>query len=159
MSASDVPPLGTQPTWTWMRRVQSPSDRRIQSSTVCLFPTLGDSGVLPRADCAARGGGVDYGHIDPWLQLSTVDLKTRGNIQIYAVFWCNFDPPRPGELTEVKKKRRTGSWCRLVSLVVFKISMLNFMGVINGTAAIQTNVSCTCNCKRSTSFQSMEISK
>lgn len=37
--------------------------------------------------------------------------------------------------------------------------MLNFMGVINGTAAIQTNVSCTCNCKRSTSFQSMEITQ
>ncbi|XP_035244653.1 protein TMEPAI isoform X1 [Anguilla rostrata] len=37
--------------------------------------------------------------------------------------------------------------------------MLNFMGLINGTAAIQTNVSCTCNCKRSTSFQSMEITQ
>ncbi|XP_029551003.1 protein TMEPAI-like isoform X2 [Salmo trutta] len=37
--------------------------------------------------------------------------------------------------------------------------MFNFMGLINGTAAIQTNVSCTCNCKRSTSFQSMEITQ
>ncbi|KAL4655745.1 hypothetical protein GN956_G6121 [Arapaima gigas] len=37
--------------------------------------------------------------------------------------------------------------------------MFNFMGLKNGTAAIQTNVSCTCNCKRSTSFQSMEISQ
>ncbi|KAJ7998829.1 hypothetical protein DPEC_G00209030 [Dallia pectoralis] len=37
--------------------------------------------------------------------------------------------------------------------------MFNFMGLINGTEAIQTNVSCTCNCKRSTSFQSMEISQ
>ncbi|XP_066558212.1 protein TMEPAI isoform X2 [Amia ocellicauda] len=36
--------------------------------------------------------------------------------------------------------------------------MLNFMG-LNGTAAIQTNVSCTCNCKRSTSFHSMEITQ
>lgn len=33
------------------------------------------------------------------------------------------------------------------------------MGLINGTATIQTNVSCTCNCKRSTSFQSMEITQ
>ncbi|KAG7478237.1 hypothetical protein MATL_G00078390 [Megalops atlanticus] len=37
--------------------------------------------------------------------------------------------------------------------------MLNFMGLMNGTSAIQTNVSCTCNCKRSTSFQSMEITQ
>nr|XP_046174309.1 protein TMEPAI-like isoform X1 [Oncorhynchus gorbuscha] len=37
--------------------------------------------------------------------------------------------------------------------------MFNFMGLINGTAAIQTNVSCTCNCKPSTSFQSMEITQ
>ncbi|KAI1899936.1 hypothetical protein AGOR_G00067060 [Albula goreensis] len=37
--------------------------------------------------------------------------------------------------------------------------MLNLMGLINGTTAIQTNVSCTCNCKRSTSFQSMEITQ
>lgn len=34
--------------------------------------------------------------------------------------------------------------------------MLNLMGVLNATAA---NVSCTCNCKRLTSQQSMEISK
>ncbi|XP_023651213.1 protein TMEPAI [Paramormyrops kingsleyae] len=37
--------------------------------------------------------------------------------------------------------------------------MFNLMGLKNGTAAIQTNVSCTCNCKRSTSFQSMEITQ
>ncbi|XP_056130333.1 protein TMEPAI isoform X2 [Lampris incognitus] len=38
--------------------------------------------------------------------------------------------------------------------------MLNFMGVLNATTtAVQTNVSCTCNCKRSTSFQSMEITQ
>lgn len=34
--------------------------------------------------------------------------------------------------------------------------MLNLMGVLNATAA---NVSCTCNCKRYTSFQSMEITQ
>lgn len=34
--------------------------------------------------------------------------------------------------------------------------MLNLMGVSNATAA---NVSCTCNCKRLTSLQSMEISE
>lgn len=34
--------------------------------------------------------------------------------------------------------------------------MLNLMGVLNATAA---NVSCTCNCKRYTSLQSMEISE
>lgn len=34
--------------------------------------------------------------------------------------------------------------------------MLNLMGVLNTTAA---NVSCTCNCKRYTSLQSMEISE
>ncbi|XP_038552879.1 protein TMEPAI isoform X1 [Micropterus salmoides] len=34
--------------------------------------------------------------------------------------------------------------------------MLNLMGVLNATA---TNVSCTCNCKRYTSLQSMEITQ
>ncbi|KAM9860262.1 protein TMEPAI [Aulostomus maculatus] len=34
--------------------------------------------------------------------------------------------------------------------------MLNLMGVLNATA---TNVSCTCNCKRFTSLQSMEITQ
>ncbi|KAL7825674.1 hypothetical protein SRHO_G00334120 [Serrasalmus rhombeus] len=37
--------------------------------------------------------------------------------------------------------------------------MLSFMGVRNGTADFQTNVSCTCNCKRSTSYQSMTITQ
>ncbi|XP_062327275.1 protein TMEPAI isoform X2 [Osmerus eperlanus] len=142
-----------------MRRVQSPSDRRIQSSTVCLFPTLGDSGVLPRADCAARGGGVDYGHNRPLTSALNCRLKDEETSKSTRFFDAISIRLGPAESTEVKKKRRTGSWCRLVSLVVFKISMLNFMGVINGTAAIQTNVSCTCNCKRSTSFQSMEITQ
>ncbi|XP_041635856.1 protein TMEPAI isoform X2 [Cheilinus undulatus] len=35
--------------------------------------------------------------------------------------------------------------------------MLNLMGVLNATAA--ANVSCTCNCKRFTSLQSMEITQ
>ncbi|XP_074533909.1 protein TMEPAI isoform X1 [Halichoeres trimaculatus] len=35
--------------------------------------------------------------------------------------------------------------------------MLNLMGVLNATAA--ANVSCTCNCKRLTSLQSMEITQ
>ncbi|XP_060897804.1 protein TMEPAI isoform X1 [Labrus mixtus] len=35
--------------------------------------------------------------------------------------------------------------------------MLNLMGVLNATAA--ANVSCTCNCKRYTSLQSMEITQ
>lgn len=35
--------------------------------------------------------------------------------------------------------------------------MLNLMGFLNATAA--ANVSCTCNCKRYTSLQSMEISE
>lgn len=34
--------------------------------------------------------------------------------------------------------------------------MFNLMGVLNATAA---NVSCTCNCKRYSSLQTMEISK
>lgn len=33
------------------------------------------------------------------------------------------------------------------------------MGLMNGTTDTHTNVSCTCNCKRSTSFQSMAISE
>ncbi|XP_066522101.1 protein TMEPAI isoform X2 [Hoplias malabaricus] len=37
--------------------------------------------------------------------------------------------------------------------------MFSFMGLINGTVDIQTNVSCTCNCKRSTSYQSMAITQ
>ncbi|XP_056461903.1 protein TMEPAI [Gadus chalcogrammus] len=38
--------------------------------------------------------------------------------------------------------------------------MFNLMGVVNATTpALQTNDSCTCNCKRSTSFQSMELSQ
>ncbi|KAA0712672.1 hypothetical protein E1301_Tti004829 [Triplophysa tibetana] len=35
--------------------------------------------------------------------------------------------------------------------------MFGFMGLMNGTTDTHTNVSCTCNCKRSTSFQSMAI--
>jgi len=37
--------------------------------------------------------------------------------------------------------------------------MFSFMGLMNGTTDTHTNVSCTCNCKRSTSFQSMAISE
>lgn len=37
--------------------------------------------------------------------------------------------------------------------------MFSFMGLMNETADTHTNVSCTCNCKRSTSFQSMAISE
>ncbi|XP_031423618.1 protein TMEPAI isoform X2 [Clupea harengus] len=35
--------------------------------------------------------------------------------------------------------------------------MFNSMGLINDTTGIHTNVSCSCNCKHSTSFQSTEI--
>ncbi|XP_016095414.1 protein TMEPAI-like isoform X1 [Sinocyclocheilus grahami] len=37
--------------------------------------------------------------------------------------------------------------------------MFSFMGLMNGTSDTHTNVSCTCNCKRSTSFQSMAITQ
>ncbi|XP_063071280.1 protein TMEPAI isoform X2 [Engraulis encrasicolus] len=37
--------------------------------------------------------------------------------------------------------------------------MFNSMGLINETTGIQTNVSCSCNCKHSTSSQSTEISQ
>ncbi|XP_056316668.1 protein TMEPAI [Danio aesculapii] len=37
--------------------------------------------------------------------------------------------------------------------------MFSFMGLTNGTTDTLTNVSCTCNCQRSTSFQSMAISQ
>ncbi|XP_052456423.1 protein TMEPAI-like isoform X1 [Carassius gibelio] len=38
--------------------------------------------------------------------------------------------------------------------------MFSFMGLMNGTTDTHTNVSCTCNCKRScTSFQSMAITQ
>ncbi|XP_051569087.1 protein TMEPAI-like isoform X2 [Myxocyprinus asiaticus] len=37
--------------------------------------------------------------------------------------------------------------------------MFSFMGLMNGTTDTHTNVSCTCDCKRSTSFQSMAITQ
>uniref|UniRef100_A0A8C1L1V7 Prostate transmembrane protein, androgen induced 1 n=1 Tax=Cyprinus carpio TaxID=7962 RepID=A0A8C1L1V7_CYPCA len=37
--------------------------------------------------------------------------------------------------------------------------MFSLMGLMNGTTDTHTNVSCTCNCKRSTSFQSMAITQ
>ncbi|XP_041945759.1 protein TMEPAI isoform X1 [Alosa sapidissima] len=37
--------------------------------------------------------------------------------------------------------------------------MFNSMGLINDTTGIHTNVSCSCNCKHTTSFQSTEISQ
>ncbi|KAL1272214.1 hypothetical protein QQF64_028076 [Cirrhinus molitorella] len=56
--------------------------------------------------------------------------------------------------------RREASAVRPFSASIREVSsMFSFMGLVNGTTDTHTNVSCTCNCKRSTSFQSMAISE